>query len=461
MFIPEVKAQYELYPYPPRNPDDETRMLFPTGMDQLDRLGHHAFAGTRDLGELRVLIAGGGTGDATVYLAEQLTALHPQSRPCIVHLDLSESSLAIAKARVKARGLECVTFVQGSLLEANALIAPLKDAQGKPIEEFDYINCSGVLHHLSSPDDGLKALTQVLSPQGVMGIMLYGQYGRTGVYQMQSLLRSLFTGQETPQEKVALCHKVLASLPASNWFARQKDQLMDLKMGDAAIFDLLLHPQDRAYTVEQVYAFIEQGGLHFYDFVHLDGTARQQYDPENYWDDPALTQRLSTMSKAKRQGIAELASGNMLKHSFYCGRQAQGDAQVSMDGTWIPDLSQRFDIDGQTAKNLAQSMAAQMGEKFAIENGQGKIVVRVNPWIVALLHHMDGHNSIDTIVSLAQKDLSPGGTDLELQAALRKDLAKICDALGYYEWVFVRAPWVPRAPRIKDLQMATVARLNK
>lgn len=465
MLNPEVKAQYERYPYPPRNPEDETRMLFPTGMDQLDRLGHHAWGGQRDLSELRVLIAGGGTGDATVYLAEQLTALHPKASPTIVHLDLSESSLNIARARIKARGLDCVTFVQGSLLEARKLLSPLKGPDGAALDQFDYINCSGVLHHLVDPDAGMAALADVLAPKGVMGIMLYGLYGRTGVYQMQTLLRSMFTGQESAEDKVALCHKVLASLPPTNWFARQKDQLMDLQMGDAAIFDLLLHPQDRAYTVEQVYAFVEQANLHFYDFVHLDGTARQHYDPANYWSDPALLQRLQGMTRPQQQGVAELAAGNMLKHSFYCGKEPHSaqNAQIkpaSMDGSWIPDFSQRFDVDGDASKTMATQMAANMGEKFNISHSHGKIVVRVNPRILALVTHLDGHNSIDTIVEKAHQDLSPNKRDAQLHTVLRQDLGKLCDALGYYEWVFIRAPHVPRAPRMKSLQIATVQRLK-
>lgn len=460
MFNPHVKAQYERYPYPPRNPADETRMLFPTGMDQLDRLNHHVWGGARDLSRLKMLVAGGGTGDATVYLAEQLSALHPQKQPCIVHLDLSQSSLEIAQARVKARGLSCVQFVQGSLLEARELLADLDDHQGQAIGGFDYINCSGVLHHLSDPDAGLRALLEVLAPQGAMGIMLYGQYGRTGVYQMQELLRSLFRGDESPEEKVALCKKVISSLPPTNWFARQREQLMDLQMGDAAIYDLLLHPQDRAYTVAQVYEFLEQAGLELVDFVHLDGTARRQYDPDNYWSDPQLQARLAELAPAQRQGVAELAAGNMLKHSFYCVPKGQRP-QSSRSGSWIPDFSQRFDVEGNAASELASQMRKCMGEKFTIERNGCRIVVRVNPRILSLIELIDGRRSLDEIVRQSRLQLDPNKEDSDLLEVLRRDLNKICEALGYYEWVFLRAAHCPRAPRIKDLQIATLGRLNR
>ena len=56
---------------------------------------------------------------------------------------------------------------------------------------FDQIVCTGVLHHLPDPDAGLAALRDVLAPGGVMHLMLYAPYGRTGVYMLQEFCRRL------------------------------------------------------------------------------------------------------------------------------------------------------------------------------------------------------------------------------------------------------------------------------
>jgi SAM-dependent methyltransferase len=62
----------------------------------------------------------------------------------------------------------------------------------KPAEvHFDYINCIGVLHHLPSPLDGLRALEAVLKPDGGMGLGLYAATGRTGVYDAQKIVKIL------------------------------------------------------------------------------------------------------------------------------------------------------------------------------------------------------------------------------------------------------------------------------
>ncbi|HVR66390.1 MAG TPA: class I SAM-dependent methyltransferase, partial [Verrucomicrobiae bacterium] len=111
-----VREQYELYPYPPRDPRDEARRLIQGSPSHLLEINHYIFAGRRDFGQpFRALIAGGGTGDGAIMLAQQLA-----DRRCpaeVIYLDLSESSRKIAEARAAARGLKNISFHTGSLLD--------------------------------------------------------------------------------------------------------------------------------------------------------------------------------------------------------------------------------------------------------------------------------------------------------------------------------------------------------
>jgi ubiquinone/menaquinone biosynthesis C-methylase UbiE len=148
-YLSDVKAQYEALPYPPCDPEDDQRRLMRTWLDSLAMINHYCFKGRETFTNgFRVLVAGAGTGDSTIYLAEQLR--HTDAR--IVHLDLSGASLAIAKRRAQIRGLANIEWLQQSLLDLPAL----------GLDKFDYINCSGVLHHLAVPDAGLRALRSVL-----------------------------------------------------------------------------------------------------------------------------------------------------------------------------------------------------------------------------------------------------------------------------------------------------------
>lgn len=245
-----VQTQYEALPYPERDPADEKRRLLRTWLDDLPMVSHYGFGGRASFAEgLRVLVAGGGTGDATVFLAEQLRATKAE----VVHLDFSRTSLELARRRVEARGLSNVRFVRESLLDLPAL----------GLGAFDYINCVGVLHHLPDPDAGLAALLGSLAPDGALGLMLYGTIGRAGVYQMQELLRLAIGDEPELRKRIGRAREILAATPPTNWFRRGADLYADHRAGDAGLYDLLLHPRDRAYTVEEIFAWMgDRHGLH-------------------------------------------------------------------------------------------------------------------------------------------------------------------------------------------------------
>ena len=87
-------------------------------------------------------------------------------------------------------------------------------------------------------------------PGGALGLMLYGRYGRTGVYQVQALMRLVNGGEADPRERIANTKAMLADLPATNWFKRGEELFSDhVRFGDVGVYDLFLHEQDRAYSV--------------------------------------------------------------------------------------------------------------------------------------------------------------------------------------------------------------------
>ncbi len=84
----------------------------------------------------------------------------------VVGMDVSDSGLEDARRRGSALGLRRVAFQQGSVLE-------LPFANG----EFDFICCSGVLHHTVGIERGLAELYRVLKPGGSLYLLLYGSGG--------------------------------------------------------------------------------------------------------------------------------------------------------------------------------------------------------------------------------------------------------------------------------------------
>ena len=160
-------------------------------------------------GNFRALIAGGGTGAVTVHLAEQLN--HTKITE-LVHLDFSFTSTHVAQLRAKIRHLKNVVYINGNI-ESIPYLNCLP---------FDYIQCSGVLHHLKIPTLGLNVLKEVLKHNGGMSLMLYSTYDRTGIYQLQKLMKDVNTndinGIMNKEIKNALA--ILRDIPPSNWLRK-------------------------------------------------------------------------------------------------------------------------------------------------------------------------------------------------------------------------------------------------
>ena len=319
-----VQAQYEAYPYPARDPRDEARRLVTGSPSELAEVNHYLFAGRRDFRRpFRALVAGGGTGDAAIMLGQQLADRGGAGE--VVYLDLSAAARRTAEARASARGLTNIAFVTGSL----------EDLPSLGLGSFDYIDCCGVLHHLEDPAAGLRALVAVLDEGGGMGLMLYGEYGRTGVYPMQAMLRDL--GRDLPLDrKVGLARRLMAALPKTNWL-RHNPYLGDHERSAAELVDLFLHARDRAFTVPQLAELARSAEL---DIVAFIEPAR--YEPATYLGDPELLARLEGLDRVERAGFAEALAGNMKKHIFYAARAGTGGSRVA-----LPDRPEAVPILGR------------------------------------------------------------------------------------------------------------------
>ena len=68
-----------------------------------------------------MLVVGGGTGSALLYLAEQLRHSDAQ----LVYLDFSARSLGIARQRAKLRGLKNIRWVHNSLENMGSVVPEL------------------------------------------------------------------------------------------------------------------------------------------------------------------------------------------------------------------------------------------------------------------------------------------------------------------------------------------------
>jgi SAM-dependent methyltransferase len=320
--LDDVRAQYEALPYPARDPRDEAFRLITGTPSHIAEINHYLFAGRLNFRRtFRALVAGGGTGDACIMLAQQLTELNCPHE--IVYLDLSSASRAICEARAKQRSLKNIRFETGSLLDLPTM----------GLGPFDYIDCTGVLHHLPDPAAGMKALAEVLQPEGGIGVMLYGEYGRSGVYPMQEILRTLAPPSMALADRIAMAKRLIRFLPPTNLFRRNPYLNDHVTGGDAGLYDLLLHSCDKAFTVPQIGELTTGAGLRVVAFLEP-----VRYEPATYMSDPVIARQSSSLPLMDRAAFAERLAGNLRTHVFYATRAGFDTVARPEDTLAIPLL---------------------------------------------------------------------------------------------------------------------------
>jgi len=399
-YLPEVREQYESFPYPPRDPADELRRLIHSVPASLLAINHHCFGGRRDFrAGFRVLVAGGGTGDAVIFLAEQLRNCDAE----VVYLDMSRASRAVAEARARVRRLTNITWVTASIMELPRLGLGL----------FDYIECTGVLHHLESTEGGLTALNSVLRDDGAIFLMLYGKYGRQAVYDMQALLRNYLPPGAGMQEKVRLTREFLAALPKSNSFVRDLDasgwEISAEGFGDVGLYDLLLHSQDRCFDVPGLYALATAAGLHILGFAWRAA----DYEPANLVSDPEVRERLASLDLPRCQALAELFVGNLRTHEFFLARQPVRAVSLKDEDNALRAYGALL----FNAPRLAAEMVPGAGRVLRFEDRGVTLDIPCTPIAKLIYAHMDGRTSIRVLRGKIMQEV-PGSTPEAIEREL-------------------------------------------
>ena len=304
-----VRAFYESHPYPAplgnldrhrelyRNPDRrraQALLLWPTETPRADR---------------KILVAGCGTSQAANYALRE-----PDAR--VTAIDISETSLRCTRDLQRKYGLRNLDLHRLAIEEIGDLG-----------QTFDQIVCTGVLHHLVDPDLGLRSLRSVLAANGAMQLMVYAAYGRAGIYMMQEYCRLL--GVAVTEAELGDLGSMIGALSAEHPIAGVARRAKDFSY-PTALADALLHPQDRAYTAPQIYAWLERCGLSFgrwYEqapyLPRCGAMARTPHAP-----------RLVSLPPQLQHAAVELLRGTMTKHTFtaYRDDRPAKNQPIAFDG---------------------------------------------------------------------------------------------------------------------------------
>jgi len=236
-----VRQQYEENPYPrwtKLGPPAQPAALFALPAQQ----GGDA------------LIAGCGTGLSTVEFAR-----HAHSAR-ILAVDLSLASLSYAKRMANRVGLTNVEFAQADIMKLGTL--------GR---QFDFIDASGVLHHLADPWEGWRILLLLLRPNGAMQVGLYSELGRRNIVAARAMIAE--RGYRPVAEDIRRCRAEIVATedPLLKSVSRVDDFFT---IGECR--DLLFHVQEHRVTLPAIKSFLAANGIEFRGFF-LDALTHHRF----------------------------------------------------------------------------------------------------------------------------------------------------------------------------------------
>jgi tetratricopeptide (TPR) repeat protein/SAM-dependent methyltransferase len=268
-----VRAQYEENPYP---------RWVKGGPPAQPLILDHRPAPISD-----VLIAGCGTGMFTTGFARRT----PQAR--FLAIDLSLASLAYAKRMANSLGLTNIEFAQADIMRLGAID-----------RSFDFIDASGVLHHMADPWGGWRVLLSLLRPGGIMQIGLYSELARQGVVAARALIAE--RGFRPVPEDIRRLREIIAAAEDGSPL-KQISQWSDF-FTTSECRDLLFHPQERRTSLPEIKSFLAANDLQFAGFI-LDALTSDRFARRF----PELT---NLTGKARFDGFADLDRWHVFETEF-------------------------------------------------------------------------------------------------------------------------------------------------
>lgn len=210
------------------------------------------------------LVAGCGTGFGLCSTA----LMKPHAT--ITAIDISKASLSYAKGKAQELGLRNITFYHADILN-------LKELD----QEFDIIECSGVLHHMDEVKAGWAALLEKLKPQGKMNIGLYSKTARNDINCARDIIAK--SGLKAVHSDIKKAREMIFDLPKDNP-ARSVLKRHDF-YSTSGCRDLLFHEQEIQMTLPEIENILGDLNLGFEGFNTLPANIIQKYKAL-FSDDP-------------------------------------------------------------------------------------------------------------------------------------------------------------------------------
>ncbi|MBD22895.1 MAG: hypothetical protein CL572_04450 [Alphaproteobacteria bacterium] len=240
-----MKSQYEENPYPRwrfnlRPIQEQDLNVYIKSITKIDLIKNY-------FDNPEILIAGSGTG-------HQILGWSAFKNAQICAVDLSKDSLAYSIRKTKELNIKNVNHFHIDILDLKLLR-----------KKFNLIICTGCLHHMENPEDGLDALIKVLKPEGVMQLALYSKYARSEIE---------WTRKYIEKKKISVTTNQMKLFRNMMITSKNKKFLPIKKSPDfyslSNFRDLIFNYTEHTFSLNQITKLLEKKKLKFLNFNSID-----------------------------------------------------------------------------------------------------------------------------------------------------------------------------------------------
>ena len=241
----KVRRQYEENPYPRwRYANFYPRLDFVLELNN-DIYPNRVLA-ENNQAQNNILIAGCGTG---LQLARRIDFKNSK----VLAVDLSLSSLALAKRKIEELNINNVELLHTDILKLNNL--------GK---RFNIIECMGVLHHLENPEYGFKILVDILEPKGFLKIGLYSDLARNHITKSREYIKEHKFLDSI--KDIRNCREMIRNNKENKFFQKLNDNYDFYTT--SSLRDLIFHVQEHRFSLPKISELLEKYNLEFLGFTN-------------------------------------------------------------------------------------------------------------------------------------------------------------------------------------------------
>tara|TARA_S200000501_G_C20847742_1_gene754359 strand:+ start:695 stop:1603 length:909 start_codon:yes stop_codon:yes gene_type:complete len=224
-----VTKFYEIEPFPNYSSNENKRSLLEKGdSNDLSKKLKEFIGFNKSFIEI-----GSGTSQLSNYLAAG-------TNNKIYAFDPTEPALRLGYNFASENNINNVTFVNADIFDD-----VLED------EIFDFVWCSGVLHHTKDPFSGFKIIQKSLKTNGYILIGLYNKYGRFRTFVRQFLYK-------------IFGRKLIMFMDP---YLRSLDKRTSQRKINSWIRDQYEHPVEQSHTFDEVLKWFDDHGIEFINSI--------------------------------------------------------------------------------------------------------------------------------------------------------------------------------------------------